>query len=259
LRSPLLLISLPFLFIGIYVMIRRLYHKIKARSFDPFAVVALWLTCCLVFFSFISGTTGRGPLLHQMNGVFLVFLIAIVVGILAVYEWAAKRYESGRSRWTPRQILSGILVGYGVFFAIFAFSFYVDLPGLYDQGQSGFFARGGFGGFPSDYESLGEAIDHVQALPTPLSTRTTYIRHVEVAETFYFLLERVPSSRFWEEKLMGGRVASYENFMFEKPESLSLDNNYIVADWFSEELDELQAMGFSSVQRIGKYWVFVNE
>ncbi len=257
--TPFQYLSIPFAFIGLAFCGYRFSRAFRRRRLNIAVLLCLWFLAYVSLASFMSGATGQGPIMHQLNGLYGVTLLFIVWGIVEGFDLLRERLlHSRRWRAVPAVFLGGLVVAYTVLFGLFSYDYFVTQPRSWDAGVTNMNISGALGSLTADYPSLGDAIAYLNTLPPQVRDRATYIRHVQIPEVYYLLSQRVPASEIYQQRRVDGRVWYYRNFVFEKPMGYVLTENYIVANWQGPELTQLKSMGFSDVKRFGKYWVFVN-
>jgi len=257
--TPLQYLSLPFVFVGFAFCVYRTYRAWLSKRLHTAIVLFLWFVSYFLLALFLSGEGKQGPVIHQLNGLFFVTLFFILWGIVGSFD-QLKSWLSHNKRFSqaPSFLLSTLVVAYAIFFGFFCRDYFVLQPRSWDQGETDKNISSAFGSLSSDFPSLGDAIAYVKSLPPALRDRTTYIRHVQFPEVYFLLSQRIPASEIYQERSVDGRVWGYKNYVFKKPEQYVLTENYIVANWQGPELTQLKSMGFNSVKRFGKYWVFTN-
>jgi len=256
--APFYHLSIPFFIIGVFRAYQKAMHAVKHRNVSVLFIVILWATIYTLFSLFLN-TSGMGPQMHQLNGLFFVSLFFIVLGCVAVFDWLKERDFFRIGRIGLHEIALGLFViAYLVSFGFFVHDYFFAFPASWDQGITEKHVTGVLASLTSDLDSLGDAIAYLQSQPPEVRNRITYLRHVQIPEIYFLLSQEIPASEIYLQRRIDGRVWKYRNFRFDKPQAYSLDENYIVAHWQGEELDELHSKGFADVQRFGKYWVFSN-
>jgi hypothetical protein len=255
--TPFYHISIPFFLIGTVAAISKIRRSLKHSNFDALTLVCIWIATYFSFGLFLVGPSDEGPYLAQLNGMYWGILFIILYGIIVLLDWLKQKAVSVNAlRMAPKVFLGILLITYSMLFAFFCFDYFHLRPTSWDAGEIEENVSASFGGITADYDSLGEAIAYLETIPDEVRQRTTYIRHVQVAEMHYLLLQRIPATEIVDQRIKDGRVWYFRQYSFRKPDNYSLEENYIVAHWQTDELEELQSIGFSDVQRFGKYWVF---
>jgi len=258
--TPLQLISIPFALLGFGVVFSRGLRAVQRRRMNMFLITDAWMIAYLMLAIFVRGENNHGVLIHNLNGMFFAVLFSLVAAFVWLFDKLSMRTAlfPGYRRNIPQIFLIAGAVLYLVLFAWFLQDYFIAQPRLWDNGN--YAANDSIlqVGPTADYPFLRDAIKFVDSRPQEVSSRATHIYYVNMAEDYYFLAKQVLPAEIVAGKRKYGVIDSYKNYTFTYQDTYSLDENYIIADWKGPELAQLRSMGFSSVRRFGKYWVFTN-
>ena len=147
---------------------------------------------------------------------------------------------------------------YAVSFGFFVSDYYSTQPKSWDAGALEKNSSPQFGLLATDYNELPRVISYIDSLPETVREKEVRVSQVPFMDMYCLLAMRIPAREIADQKQRDGFVQRWERYDFRYTDFYSLGAIYIVGDWKTPELDQLFAMGFSKVKRIGGYWVFAN-
>lgn len=236
------LISIPFIFIGLFHTLYNSFNNIKKKTYDNWTIILVWFLAM-----FITGILlgEGGPIVYRMNAVYGIYLLFTVKGMRVIYEWAKVRY-----RIIARIFINIVAFLYSVFFIFFInyyFRHYTQDTYLLDY-------------FNFTYADVLSYIEN--ELNPEVANRTTYIGGVGFS--YIYFLGSTGITPFEYNDLEDDQpytlylwMESYQNYRFNFPEEVDTTGNYIIPETSEEYIDILKKYNFTQTH-IGNYYLFTN-
>ncbi len=223
-------ISIPFILIGAIIVAIETVQSVKKKTFNPSVLILFWAIAEFVMGCLLGG---NGPNTNKINGIFFCVLYFLIQGILYVFQKAGK--------WR-KQFLIILSVSYLFFTMGFMKYYFFDYKE--DSYPQHLFAT-----------QFDEVLEYVDSLGTNISTRTTYIGNMKCAY-IYFLGSTLISP--YDFNIMENGTESYKNYIFELPDSIDENSNYIVRRTEGDFMKSLEGLGFEKVD-FEEYYLYYSK